>query len=110
MKKKLKEEKKSSLMLNEGRTIYIYEDEQTDFIKSSNIPHFNVEDNKNWVGYLINENSNLNPNLIGQIDNSNDGVIFSLCFKPLHKKLNKHDLKSIIKGIEYIEDFIKQKK
>ena len=106
MTKQEKEEEKSSLTLNVRRDIFVYKDKDTDFIKSSNIPHLNVEDGKDWKSYKVGDN----PNLIGQIHNIGTEVVFQLCFNPQSKRLRKEDLKAIIKGIEYVEDFIKRKK
>ena len=107
MAKEKKVEDKVSITLNEKRNVYVYDGKEIDFIKSSNIPHFNVEDCKQWESYMMNGD---NPNLIGQIHNTNLGVRFHLCHNPNGKFLSKDDLKAIIKGIEHIEEFIKKKK
>lgn len=100
-------EKENTIKLNIRRTLFVYDNEyKINFIHSSNIPHINVEDNRNWKSHKTEDN----PNLIGQIHSyNNDEVFFYLCFNPQDKKLSKNDLKAIIDGIEYVENFIKQK-
>ena len=73
----MEKEKKMLLSLNQGRNVYVYEGEDTDFIQSSNVPFFDVEDQKNWKCYKVSDG---NPNLIGQIHLMNDGVKFHLCY------------------------------
>jgi len=93
---------KSSINLIETRTLFVYDDtEDLDFFKSSNEPHINVEDGKNWQGYKMDDN----PNLIGQIRNVNGEVIFHLCFCPANKFLTKEDIQAILKCMEHIEEF-----
>lgn len=103
----LKKNNNDSIMMNLSRTLFVYENEEFDLIKNSNIPHINVEDNKYWKGY---NTSTENPNLLGQIHLINSGVIFDLCYSPQGKKLTKSDLKAIIAGMEYIENFKSIKK
>lgn len=105
MEEKIDDKQPASLTLNEGRCLFIYEGEEVDFLTSSNIPHLNVEDHKDWESHSFKEN----PNLIGQIHRINDEVVFHLCFNPSQKRLTKGDLRAIIKGIEYVENFIKNK-
>ena len=106
-KHKQKEDSKKLLItLNEGRSVFVYEGKDVDFIQSSNVPYLNVEDHTTWKSY---EPSTGNPNLIGQIHLTNDGVKFHLCFDSNNRFLGKDELKAIIKGIEYIESFVKQK-
>jgi len=113
MKKTTKKEAVLKLTLNEGRQVFVYEeDEDVNFIKKSNVPFFDVEDQKNWKSY---NTSNENPNLIGQIHlvdfglGEHDKVAFHLCYNSNNRILTKNDLKAIIKGIDYIENFRKKK-
>ena len=104
--KEKNEKQEASIVLNARRNIYVYDGKEVDFIKSSNIPHLNVEDQKDWESYNTSDD---NPNLIGQIRITQDGVRLHLCWNPSGKFLTKDDLKAIIQGIEYIEEFIRKK-
>ena len=109
MKKDKVEERKASITLYMGRDIWVYEKEDTDFIKSSNVPHLSVEDRKYWKGWSSVDG---NPNIIGQIHHAGEerGIILHLNANTDDKILTKNDLLAIIKGMDYIEDFIEKKK
>lgn len=107
MNEKVEEIKKESIGMDICRSLFIGENEELNLIKSSNIPHINVEDKKHWKSW---NTADGNHNLIGQIHSMNkDKVAFHLCFNPSQKVLTKSDLKAIIKGIEYVENFKQQK-
>ena len=108
--KKNKKEKELRMTLNTIESLFVYEGEELDFLKSSNLPAFNIEDQTTWKSY----SEGVNPNLIGQIhfmkEESDDlHPVFHLCFNPQDRRLRKGDLKAIIKAMEYMEDF-KEKK
>ena len=109
----LKEEVKPTITLTEGRSVYVYPDDMdVDFIDKSNLPHFDVEDQRNWRGYKTVDG---NPNLIGQVHHVTDigsadlKPVFHLCYNPRGKWLNKEDLLAIIKSMDYLENFRKSK-
>lgn len=105
--------KKLRITLNKIQSIFLYEGEEFDLVKNSNIPAFDVEARTNWKSHKIGEN----PNLIGQIHSVLiDGKkgeleeVFHLCHNPIGRFLTKDDLKGIIKGMDYVEKFRKEKK
>lgn len=102
-----KEEKKLKLTLNEGKRFFVYEGDKFEMSKKlSNDPHLNVEDARDWKSHKEGDN----PNLIGQIHIVKDEAVFHLCYNPSGRILDREMMEAILKGMDYVDKYWKEKK